>query len=274
MEMNKDDDDDIFLDENTNLNQMEYTLFETLPFEDWIVIQSVRSSFLSVFEIEEEQCSCMDVSDRVSALIGWSKLANRVALRFVNFFGQIDEFKDLHLDDRFILMKYNAFSVFFIAKCFYYKSTNDCCSHDDNEVANKHRRFYMLCGDSYGIRDAFVNTVQSLVELTEQDPILLSLLSIILIFCQDLSMNENQPSLKDPFAVNRAQFYYTKVLWNYLVNKLGETEACKHFTKLLTVIFRIQSKRKKIREFFRVQCMTLDAVDHITPILQSVLHIS
>jgi len=87
-------------------------------------------------------------------------------------------------------------------------------------------------------------------------------------------MNETQPSLKDLFAVNRAQFYYTKVLWNYLVTKWGEIQACKHFTKLLTMIFRIQSASKKSREFFRVQFMTSDAVEEIAPIIQSVLHIS
>jgi hypothetical protein len=112
-----------------------------------------------------------------------------------------------------------------------------------------------------------------LVELTEQDPTLLSLLSIILIFSQGLSMNENQPSLKDLLAVNRAQFYYTKLLWNYFVNKWGEIQACKHFTKLLAMIFRIQCITKKSREFFRVQYMTSDAVDQIAPIIQSVLHI-
>ncbi len=63
-------------------------------------------------------------------------------------------------------------------------------------------------------------------------------------------MNENQPPLKDLLAVNRAQFYYTKVLWNYLVHKSGEIQACKHFTQLLRMIFRIQSMTKKVKNFF------------------------
>jgi len=260
--------------ENNNSNEITEKLLGILPVEDWLTIETVRLSFLSIFENNIEQCSSIDVSDRITALITWSQFVNRVVLRFINFFLQIHEFQDLHLDDRFILIKYNIFSVILIGKCFYYKPTNDCCCNDDNEAAEKHRRFFMLCGDSYGIRDAFVNNVQSLVQLTEQDPTLLSLLSIVLIFSQGLSMNENQPSLKDPLAVNRAQFYYTKVLWNYLVTKWGEIQACKHFTKLLTMIFRIQSASKTAREFFRLQYMTSDAVDQIEPIMHSVLHIS
>jgi hypothetical protein len=269
-----DDDDIIVTQESINSNEIEEKLFETLSVEDWLTIQSVRSLFLSIFENDHGQCSFIDASNRITALITWSQFINEIALRFINFFRQINEFQDLHLDDRFILIKYNIFPVFIILKCFQYKPTNDCCSNDDNEAAEKHRRFFILCGDSYGMRDEFVNVIHSFVELTEQDPTLLSLLSIILIFSQGLSMNENQPSLKDSLAVNRAQFYYTKVLWNYFVNKWGEIQACKHFTKLLAMIFRIQSMAKKIREFFRVQYMTSDTVDRIAPIIQSVLHIS
>jgi hypothetical protein len=269
-----DDDDIIVTHESINSNEIEEKLFETLSVEDWLTIQSVRSLFLSIFENDNGRCSSIDVSNHITALITWSQFINRVALLFINFFRQIREFQDLHLDDRFILIKYNIFSVFPISKCFYYKPIDDCCSNDDNEIAEKIRRFFMLCGDSYGIRDAFVNNVHSLVELTEQDPILLSLLSTILIFSQGLSMNENQPSLKDSLAVNRAEFYYTKLLWNYMVNKWGEIQACKHFTQLLAMIFRIQSMAKKNQEFFRVQYMTSNTADRIAPIIQSVLHIS
>jgi hypothetical protein len=129
----------------------------------------------------------------------------------------------------------------------------------------------MLCGDSYGIRDTFINLVLSLVKVTEQDPTLLSLLLPILIFSQGLSMNVDEPILKDSLAVNRAQCYYTKLLWNYLVSKRGEVQACRHFTQLLTVIIRIQSVGKIIREFFCIQSMTSDTVDKIAPLMQTVL---
>jgi hypothetical protein len=129
----------------------------------------------------------------------------------------------------------------------------------------------MLCGDLYGIRDIFINMVLSLVKVTEQDPTLLSLLLPIFIFSQGLSMNEDEPILKDSLAVNRAQSYYTKLLWNYLVNQWGENQAHVYFTKLLTVIIRIQSVGKTIREFFCIQSMTSDTVDKIAPLMQTVL---
>ncbi|CAF0944999.1 unnamed protein product [Adineta steineri] len=64
----------------------------------------------------------------------------------------------------------------------------------------------------YGIRDIFVNLIHSLVKITEQDPIFLSFLLTILLFSQGLSMNENEPSLKDSLIVNQFQSYYIELL--------------------------------------------------------------
>jgi hypothetical protein len=63
-------------------------------------------------------------------------------------------------------------------------------------------------------------------------------------------MNEQEPLLNDSLAVHRAQCYYTKVLWNHLISLEDEVQACRHFTQLIAVIFRIQSASKASRDFF------------------------
>jgi hypothetical protein len=132
----------------------------------------------------------------------------------------------------------------------------------------------MLCGDTNGIRDAFVDLILLLVKVTEQDPTLLSLLLSILIFSKCLSIHEDQPLLKDSLAVNHAQNHYTKLLWNYLISTLGEVQACRRFIQLISVIIRLQSVGNKIREFFRVQSITSDTVDRMAPLMQTFLLIS
>jgi hypothetical protein len=74
-------------------------------------------------------------------------------------------------------------------------------------------------------------------------------------------------------AVNRAQCHYTRLLWNYLVCQLGEIEACRRFTQLLTLILRMQSVSKIHRIFFRDQHWASNTVDKLAPLMQSVLHI-
>jgi hypothetical protein len=264
----------IFQEDNES-NETEDLLFGTLSIEDWITIQTVQSSFVSVFHLPMEQCSKhTDFSDHVSALISWSECGNQIALRFIDFFRQINEFQGLLLDDRLILIKYNLFPVFPICKCYNYQYENDYCSYDSNKEAEKDRRFFTLFDAFNTIHNTFLDLVHSLVQVTGQDATLLSLLLIILILTPGLSMSEEQPPLNDPLGVNRAQCHYIKILWNYLVNQLGEIEACRRFTQLLTVILRLQSRNQILRLLFRDQCVKANTVDKLAPLMLSVLHIS
>jgi hypothetical protein len=266
--------DNIDLLENIDSYDMQNILFDTLSIEDWVTIQNIQSSFVSAFHSPSSECTDdLDLSDRASALISWSQVADKLVLRFINFFRQIGEFESLDADDRLILIKYNLLPLFPVCKTYNYNPTHDCCSNGQGIEAEKSRRFFKLIGEPYGFRDTFVNLVVFFVEITEQDPILLSLLLIILLFSQGLSMNEDEPSLKDPLTVTRAQSHYTQILWNYMVNKEGEIQACKHFTQILTGIFRLQSVTKTTRDFFRVQFMSSNIMDRIAPLMQTVLHI-
>ncbi|CAF1026523.1 unnamed protein product [Adineta steineri] len=244
---------------------------ELLSAEDLLIIENIRSSFVLIFQDHNIQCSCVDISNRICALVSWSQFASRNILDSIKFFRKINQFEQLNIDDRFILIKYNIFLLFLILKCFYFKRSNDCCSYDNNQFAEKHRQFFILCGDSYGIRDMFVNLIHSLVKITEQDPIFLSFLLIILLLSQGLSMNENEPSLKDSLIVNQFQSYYIELLWKYLINKQGEIKTWKCFTHLITIIIRIQSVGKIIREFFRIQSITSDVMDQIEPLMHTLL---
>lgn len=275
MDENDDDDDNnIVVHQNSNSEGMENTSSETLSIEDWMVIETIRLSFLSDFQNNLTDSPCPDVSDRTSALIYWSQTASELTLRFISFFRQIDEFEALNADDRFILIKYNLFPVFPIYKSFFFDQIDNCFSHEPNEDATKRYKLYMLCFNTNGIRESFISLIHFLIEITQQDPILLSLIIIILLFSPGLSTNEDQPTLKDPLAIIRAQSYYTRILWNYLVHQFGEIQACKQFTQLLRGIFRIQSGSQQFREYLRIQLSTTDSLDRIAPLMQSILHIS
>jgi hypothetical protein len=151
---------------------------------------------------------------------------------------------------------------------------DDYSSYDGNETVEKHLRLFRLCGASNAIIQTFVNMSSSLIEFSEKDSTLLMLFMTILIFTQKLSMNEDEPVLNDPLAVNRAQIRYTTLFWNYLINKRGEIKADKQFIQLMNTIFLMQSEIKTFQNFFRVQMVSSDTVDRVAPLLQTVLHIS
>jgi hypothetical protein len=266
--------DNIGLEETAELNEMEDTLLGTLSIEDWIAIENIQSIFISTMKDDNAHKFSIDISDFHSAVVSCLQSNHQMALRFINFFRQIDEFEGLNDDDRFILMKYNLLPVFPIYKCFNYKPENHYLSYEENEDAIRFRQFSRLFDKTYDIQDTLINLITSLVELTKQDATILSPILIIIVCSQGLLMNEKEPVLKDSLAVNRVQSHYIQVLWNYLVNKWSEQQTCKYFIRLLTMIFQLQSTTKIFQDFLRLDFITNDNVDQITPLMQSFLNIS
>ncbi|UJR08025.1 hypothetical protein I4U23_012303 [Adineta vaga] len=262
-------------DENLLFNASDNMLIDIFSIDDWLTIQNIQSSFTFYMCLPTVRCiDVFDFTNLTSALITWSQFADGIGLRYINFFRHLDEFENLHVDDRLILIKYNMFSLYPFCKCYNYKSTNDCCATEECEERIKHRYFFQLCGAPSDMHQSFIDIVVSLVHITDQDPIFISLLLIVLLFSQGLSMSDEEPLLKDPLAVYQIQFRYTTILWNYMVNKQGEAIAQKQFVQLIQVIFQSQSMIKEMREVLRNQLMISDIVDQITPLMQTVLHVS
>lgn len=265
-------------DQNNQLNGIEDLFFGTLPIEDWIIIENLQTSFISLFQIPDSfRPPFPPFVDRFSAFMTWSNFTNQLALQFIDFFRQINEFEEFPLDDRVLLIKYNLFPVFVIFKCYNYRE--GCVPFPPpinllNEEAQTHQLFLMKNEIPIDGLHAIFNLIQSLVQTTKQDPKLLSLMLVIMFFIPGLSMSEDEPVLKDSLAVHRAQLNYTKIFWNYLINQFGENEACRCFVRITFLISQIQLTAKDFRLFFRNQCATLNAVDQITPLMQSVLNIS
>ena len=268
------DNGSILFDVNDDLNQMGDTLLETLSVEDWITIESIRSSFVSTFQNDIPHHPLPEITDRTSALIDWSYVASQNCLNFISFCRQIPEFEGLDGDDRLVLIKYNLFPLFPIMKCFHFNRAKYHCCNENKEEAAKRHQFITLCFGSDGVINTLKNLSLSLIQLTEQDPAILSLLLTTLMFSQGLSMNEDEPSLKDPLAVNQAQSSYTRVLFNYMKNKWGEVETTRRFSQLLTVILQMQFSAKTFRDYLRMQFTTSEAADKLAPLIQSVLNIT
>jgi hypothetical protein len=255
-----------FEDQNDHFNEMDI--------ENWLIIQNIQSLFISNMQDDEASKFCINAVDRDAAVMSLLESADQTAIRFINFFRQIDEFESLNADDRFILMKYNILPMFPIYKCYHYKQDNHYLSNEENEETKKFRQFCRLFDETYDLRDTLISLITSLVKLTNQDPAILSSMLIIIVFSQGLLMNEDEPALKDSLAVNRVQSHYTKVLWNYLIDKLDEQQTWRFFTHLLIVIFQLQSASRIFRDFLRTHHIVRDSVDQITSLLQTFLSIS
>lgn len=272
-------DDNLVIQESNNLNEIENTLLETLSVEESFVIEKVRSAFVLVFQHDPSQCSFAHITDHISALITWSQIGNQLALQFISFFRHIEEFEKLHPDDRFILIKYNLFSLFPLYKCFNSHLLIDWNllkgnEEEENVDEEQNNHDCSFNNTSSKLQPLFFTLLRTLVELAEEDPIFLPFLLVIFVFSQSLSMCEDDISLNDPLAVARAQSYYIQILWSYMKIKRGETKTNKQFIQLLTTIFQIQSAEKRIRDHIRAKLTWTNSLNIIGPLMQTVLHVS
>lgn len=244
--------------------------------EELEMIRKIESSFLSIFGDDcDESTDPIDPSDRTSQLICCLQFNNEAALRLIRFCRLIDQFESSDADDRFIMIKYNLLLVLCILTCYRPNQIDESATDREREEEEEARRqIYVLCNQSDHLFELFLYMGSTFHEIIDQDWALLSLLLLICLFSKGLSTNENEPTLKDPISVYHAQSYYTQLLWNYMIHKHGETKTCKHWIQLLMAIFRAQSAAVKYRQVLGEQVRTLDAVDEIAPLMQTILHIS
>jgi uncharacterized membrane protein len=92
------------------------------------------------------------------------------------------------------------------------------------------------CHEASELFHALLDLNRSFVKVTEQDPILLCLISVMLLFSTCILMAEDKVRLNDSLAVHWAQSHHVRLIWNYLMDKHSENNAIRRFTQLMDVI--------------------------------------
>ena len=260
-----------------DMNQNRQSDNSVLSAEDLLVIQNIESSFSSIFQAKcDVFTNIIDFPNHTSELIGCLQFNNEIALRLIKFCRSILDFENLNADDRFIIIKYNLLPLFFILTCHRPKKPISASSDQERleEEEMARRDIYILCNRSDYLYELVLNMSAIFSEIVEHDSALLSILLATFLFSKGLSMIEHEPFLKDSLSVYRVQCRYATLLWNYLIKKHGERKVYNYFIKLLTAIFRAQPSVIRFRAFFGDRAKTLDTVDEIAPLMQTILHIS
>jgi len=216
-----------------------------------LVIQTVEASYL--LTVQQPSLPCPhDFSDRKSFIIYWKQVKDQGILQFIAFLRQIKEFEALNEDDRSALIKYNLIPISTLHKCIIFNREISTLWDLPNVEIMMCHQFVMFCDEENILHNAVKDLCFSIIKVTEEDYTLLHLLIVALLFSKGLSMIEDEPRLNNPLAVHQAQSHYTRLIWNYLLDKQGEQKMIRQFTQLLSLVFRIQSKTKYVQDYSRV----------------------
>ena len=163
--------------------------------------------------------------------------------------------------------------MFFLNKCLTYNSPGGLYSEFPREAWDMIRHLLTIHRESQDLYQGMENKMQLLLKATEQDPTLIYLLIVILLFSKGLSMSDDEIPLHDSLAVNRAQSRYIKLLWSYLLSKQGEKKTIIQFIQITSVILQLQLTARQFRGFIYTQLGSTDNVDKLAPLMQSILNI-
>jgi hypothetical protein len=226
--MNKDDTIASFY-ERINSKEVANMSPKTLLIEDWLAIQTIESSYLITCQ-QHSLSSPSAFSDRKSFIGYWSRAKDQGILQLIGFLRQIKEFKASDEDDRFTLIKYNLLPVGILYKCLVVKSQTEPIWDLPNVDIDMCREFLTSDDEDNSLRDAAIDFSISMIRIIGQDFTLLRLLLVALLFSKGLSMIEDEPRLNDPLALHQAHSHYTRLIWNYLMDRQDEQKTIRQFT--------------------------------------------
>jgi hypothetical protein len=207
------------------------------------------------------------------------EIQNYAAIKLINFIRQIPEFEELNENDRLILVKHNLTLLFVIRHALTFDTTRELVYDDnlsssvspsDEAFAHHCKSIFILCY-GYEFNREFLSILRSVCHIVDQDPIVVQLLMLIMIFLKGLSINDDQqPSLNDGKHVFHIHSKYTDLLFRYFIHRSSFDAAVLTMMRVTEVLIRSQ---RLMRDFHRYVKSKVDAT-HVNPLMRSLLNLT
>ncbi|CAF1083081.1 unnamed protein product [Didymodactylos carnosus] len=185
---------------------------------------------------------------------------------------KIPEFESLTGQDRFVLVKYNSPLVFIMRLCLIYDADRDLVIDSETESEEYAIACRQLSCYGYGEHlDLQSNQLfRSIKKITDEDPVILQLLMVIMIFTRSISVDDivadEQPALLNSKQVYEAQSIYTSLLFRYMIEKYSSCyQAARQYSQLIQKIVQMQIRYRKVRktgEYYQQACISKTYVLH------------
>lgn len=243
-----------------------------LDFEDWLTIENIEVSYSLAFRDPPPPYS-YECFNHQSFINYWSQVKEQATVQLITFLRQIKQFESLNEDDRVILIKCNLLPIGPVHKYLLSNLSNGSLWEPMDIRTDMCHQLLHLVDEDNTFRNTVISLFSSITRAIEHDLTLLRLLIAVLLFSKGLLVTDDEPLLNDPLAIYRVQSYYTRLIWNYLIDKYGALNAIKRFTQLLNLIFTIQLEAKYFRNYLH-RHFHLSYVNFFSPLMKVLLHIS
>ncbi|CAF4159828.1 unnamed protein product [Adineta steineri] len=187
---------------------------------------------------------------------------------------------ELNENDWLFILKYNLCSLILVRDSLTFDTTRELCYEDDvddryNSMSSNNKAFaerwkslFMLCY-SYELNRLLFNILHTLHSLIDNDPIIVQLLMLSMIFLKGSSCLERQePILDDSKHVFYLHSKYTDLLFRYLIKQSSFNTAVIKMMHFVEVFMKYQ----RLSKDFHQEIKSKVDVDNISPFMKSFLH--
>ncbi|CAF3660415.1 unnamed protein product [Adineta steineri] len=269
---------------NTNINDklIDNNISYELSEMDWFCISNIQEAYSSSSRSVPSASSILSLeltSDKMSTYMKLFDVHHFTVIKIINFLKQISEFEQLNDNDRLILVKHNLCSLNMIRASLTFDTIREIYYEDDGDVHNSMssnnkafaeqcKSLYILCY-SYELNRLFISILHTLHSLIDNDPIIVQLLMLSMIFLKGLvSVDSQEPILDDSKHVFYLHSKYTDLLFRYLIKQSSFNTAVMKMMHLVEVLIKIQ---RLIRDFHQEIKSKVD-INYINPLMRSFLH--
>ena len=193
-------------------------------------------------------------------------------IRLLTFFKQIPEFNSLNVDDKVTLIKFNLLPLLCINCTLSYRTETESIVESDSDVPWNPASLQTVYGlEGYlEVRKVF----DQFLHIAKYDQKIIHLALITFILTKGFAATRTEePILNDCMAVNRAQNYYTELLWKYMETVHGAEIATKMFTKLSVLCMTWQKSMVKLRDIMEQNLLSANT-NELLPFMKAILHIA
>ncbi|CAF4237131.1 unnamed protein product, partial [Adineta steineri] len=274
------------IEESSNININDKVIDNNISYElsemDWLCIRNIQDAYSSASRSVPSASSMLSLeltSDKMSSYTNSIDIHNFTMIKIINFLKQIPDFEQLNDSDRLILVKYNLCSLNLIRASLTFDTIRELYYEDDgdayNPVSSNNKAFaeqckslYILCY-SYELNRLFFNILHTIHGLIDNDPIIVQLLMLSMIFLKGLSSVDSQePILDDSKHVFYLHSKYTDLLFRYLIKQSSFNTAVIKMMHFVEVFMKIQ----RLSKDFHQEIKSKIDVSYINPLMRSFLH--
>ena len=245
-------------------------------------LEFIQSAYRNGCESSPSASSVLSLDlapDKMSAYLSTLDIQNFAAMKLINFLRQIPEFDQLNEFDRVTLVKSNLTLLFVVQHALTFDEQREIIYDldkvgsilpTDEAFAHHCKSLFILCY-GYEFNRVFMSILRSVSQLVDNDPVLVQLLMLTMIFLKGLAANdESEGSLNDPRQVALAHAKYTDLLFRYFISKYSFSISVIKMIRIVEIFLKTQ---RVFRDFHQYIKTKIDA-EHVNPLMKSLLNLN